>query len=352
MPRAGLPVGIEADGHPALDGVDAWPSIVSASVPSARTEMLLQLNPTTPGQLPMGAIRVGKYKLITGKPCVFGSTGPTDRYGADHCASRDFHFSPHPGATFPYSITNATSPAFCPNGWVPPPESGQLPVPPGGIGCEGTPCYFPNTRYTSGNATLLFDIEADPTELHDLSMLLPSVLASLMQRLMDFVAESIPQDQSRTDPNSNPARFDGVWTPWVGDPDPTHCAAPPSPPPVPCGPDGAEGDTDGVVFAAGHRCASSGWCSSPGFSGAARTVQVTIDAKVVAFGLANVSRKIAGSHGFDLVFDCSELASGRHTVAVSCQCPNPRYPPVLLRPPPGGVNPVCTAAPPLHKAPC
>ena len=66
MPPAGLPVGIEADGHPALDGVDAWPSIVSASVPSARTEMLLQLNPTHPGQLPMGAIRVGKYKLITG----------------------------------------------------------------------------------------------------------------------------------------------------------------------------------------------------------------------------------------------------------------------------------------------
>ena len=55
---------------------------------------------------------------LLGKPCVFASTGPTDRYGADHCASRDFHFSPHPGATFPYSITNATSPAFCPNGWV------------------------------------------------------------------------------------------------------------------------------------------------------------------------------------------------------------------------------------------
>ena len=82
------------------------------------------------------------------------------------------------------------------------------------------------------------------------------------------------------DPNSNPAHFDGVWTPWVGDPDPTHCAAAPPPPPVPCGPDGAEGDADGVVFAAGNMCSSSGWCSGPGFSGAARTVQVTIDAKV------------------------------------------------------------------------
>lgn len=351
---AGLAVGIEADGHPALDGVDAWPSILSASAPSARTEMLLQLNPTIPGQLPMGAIRVGKYKLITGRPAVFGATGPTDRYGADHCASRDEHFSPRPGATFPYSITNATSPAFCPNGWVPPPEGGQLPVPPGGVGCEGTPCYFPNTPYTSGNATLLFDIEADPTEQHDLSTALPAVLDSLMHRLMEFVAETIPQDHSRTDPNSNPAHFHGVWTPWVGDPDPSHCAAPPPPPPVPCGPDGAAGDTDGVVLrvGGGHSCSSAGWCSGPAFSGAARTAQVTIDGKVIAFGLANASRKLAGPHGFALDFDCAELASGNHTVAVSCRCPNPKYPPVVLGAPSGSTNPVCTAASPLHKVPC
>ena len=58
--------------------------------------------------------------------------------------------------------------------------------------CAGPPSPSP------GNATLLFDIEADPTEVHDLSTALPSVLASLMQRLMDFVAESIPQDQSPT----------------------------------------------------------------------------------------------------------------------------------------------------------
>jgi arylsulfatase A-like enzyme len=59
---AGLEVGVEADGEPPLDGVDAWPSITSPSsaATSARQEMLLQLNAGSQ------ALRLGKYKVIVG----------------------------------------------------------------------------------------------------------------------------------------------------------------------------------------------------------------------------------------------------------------------------------------------
>eukprot|EP00912_Choanoflagellata_sp_UC4_P000706 UC4_evm3s436 len=59
---AKLPIGVPADGFPALDGFDAWPSIVD-SIPSNRTEMLLWLN-THQRPTADGAIRIGKYKLI------------------------------------------------------------------------------------------------------------------------------------------------------------------------------------------------------------------------------------------------------------------------------------------------
>lgn len=153
---AGLEVGTAADGSPPLDGVDAWGPITSATTSSARTEMLLQLGGAvpSPGQLPKAAIRVGKYKLITGLPSGWPALPAVGtRYASDECSARDGHCFP-PGTTVPYTITNATSPAFCPNGWVPPPEHGMAPVPPPDVSCAGAPCYFPNTRYSSGECIL------------------------------------------------------------------------------------------------------------------------------------------------------------------------------------------------------
>eukprot|EP00038_Savillea_parva_P026165 m.51896 g.51896 ORF g.51896 m.51896 type:complete len:729 (+) comp7340_c0_seq1:112-2298(+) len=328
---AKLEVNIPADGTPALDGVNAWPSITT-NAPSGRSEMLLQLNPSgTADKLPMAALRVGDFKLITGNSAVFGAGPPGTYYSGDHCAGRDGHFSPKPGATFPYPITNATSPAFCPNGWVPPPEGGNLPEAPPDVHCPsppGSPCYFPNTSYTNGSGVFLFNVTNDPTEKNNLAHdpQWASTLAMLMTRLDFFVNKSIPQQHPGKDASSDPAKHGGAWTPWAGDPNPLHCAPVPVPPPPPCG----IGACDVLQVFANGSCLSTGWCSANGYTGPTRTAEVLIDGNVVTTGPANVARKIAGPHGFILNFKCPSLQSGSHKVEVACQCANATQPPEIL----------------------
>ena len=191
---AGLEVGVAADGTPPLDGVNAWPSILSASVASARTEMLLQLNAGSQ------AIRIGKYKLIKGM-----AGGPAAGPGAigAMCTAHDNKTCTTPKC-FPYNISLATAAATCHNGWVPAPESGKLPEPPPAVHCPALPCTFPNSTYSSLSEVLLFDVEADPSERNDLSKQEPAVLQELMARLQVFIDKGIPQDHGRKDPASNP----------------------------------------------------------------------------------------------------------------------------------------------------
>ena len=49
---------------------------------------------------------------------------------------------------------------------------------------------------------------------------LPEVVKQLLGRLDYFVNLSIPQDRGIHDPNSDPSHFGGVWTPWLGNPNP------------------------------------------------------------------------------------------------------------------------------------
>ena len=124
---------------------------------------------------------------------------------------------------------------------------------------------------------MLFDLEADPLEQHEVSRSNPSVVESLMGKLQvrlstlssnrptrlapacsmfqcfqrlpiqaqiarawfgfvrqAFNATKIPQDNAPIDPRSSPAHFNDTWTPWEGDPDPSKCARPPLPPPPAC----------------------------------------------------------------------------------------------------------------------
>jgi len=199
----------------------------------------------------------------------------------------------------------------------------------------------------------LFDVEADPTETTDLAAAHPDMVAQLMERLMVYVNKSIPQQNFPKDPHSDPAQHGGVWTPWVGDPNPAHCQAvpvPPPPPPVPCGGDGSEGDAEFSILSGGQ-CVASGWCSGANFQGPPRTAEVFVDGIVVGTQLANGPRKIAGLHGFSIQFNCTTLSSGDHKVEMACKCADPSLPPEPLRAGPNGSE-ICTHGPPARVVQC
>ena len=265
--------------------------------------------------IPKAAIRVGKYKLITGQTAVFAPAGAVGGpyYASNVCVARDNH--PEPSTmSIPYTITNATSPPFCVNGWVPPPESGGMPILPPGVQClaptassaaavaPSVPCVFDsNNSYCNGQGIFLFDIETDPTEHFDLAAKYPEVVRQLMDRLDVFVNQSIYQENGAVDPASNPKYFNNVWTPWVGNPDPAACAAPPKPPVPPCNGEGNIVGSSGPLAvssgggSSGAQCVQTGWCSGNGFTGPAKTARVVVDGtSVAATGVANVERKVAG----------------------------------------------------------
>ena len=92
-----------------------------------------------------------------------------------------------------------------------------------------------------------------------------------------------------------------------------------------------------------------GWCAGAGFGGPARTAEVKVDGVVVATGVADEARKLAGLHGFSIPFDCSTLSEGNHSVAFACRCVGSSSPPDYeLK-----SSPQCTTAgPPVHVVPC
>jgi hypothetical protein len=77
-----------------------------------------------------------------------GMTGPASRHGQTVPEIDPYK-----------NITADTSPPFCPNGWLPPPESATLPEPPPDVQCAGgLPCNYTASDYINGG-TWLFDVE-------------------------------------------------------------------------------------------------------------------------------------------------------------------------------------------------
>jgi hypothetical protein len=64
----------------------------------------------------------------------------------------------------------------------------------------------------------LYNIAADPTENNDLAAAMPAKVAELKARIAWYNSTAIsPCDRLIPDPNSNPLRFNNVWTPWSND---------------------------------------------------------------------------------------------------------------------------------------
>ena len=167
----------------------------------------------------------------------------TEEYGCGSCGPRDGN--DHKG--IPLNVTVATSPSFCPNGWLPPPESNKPQTPAPEANCpNGIPC-FDNASSCSIGGTWLFDVVSDPSERANQVLLLlyqnlslclleiyfryhafcayflmwiycvcqassnPAIVKQLMERLQSFNATNIPQESPGIDPRSSPSHFNNVW---------------------------------------------------------------------------------------------------------------------------------------------
>ena len=146
-----------------LDGYNVWPTII-ANKRTPRKEILINLDPAGPDYVGQAAIRVGPWKLVTGRPnCSLGEDNPV----------------------FP-----------CPDGW---------------IHVNGTTEPPPPTP----SLTWLFNIRKDPNERNNVAEKYPWLVRFLKKRIAFYNATHIEQLECPLDPRSNPANFNGVWTPWL-----------------------------------------------------------------------------------------------------------------------------------------
>ena len=329
---------------PPLDGLDVWSSL-STGAPSPRTEALLYLMPygcftgdnvpcLVPGQ---AALRVGRYKLIHGHVAQYMGTS---NVSGQFCGPRD---GVAQGGTTPLNVTVATTPPFCPTGWVDLDESVRVPpeeAGPGGSCATGPPCRLPGASPLLAGGTFLYDVVGDLTEQHDLAAEMPALVAQLLARLAAINATNVPQSNSPADPDSNPSRFGGVWTPWRGNPDPAVCDPNATALPAP-GAWTVHSSFDGARFT-GSNASLSGWAWSPNATGggiAPLTVSIVVDGRV----LGNVSATLvrpnlpkAGApnteHGYD--YSVGDALAGADTHEVQ----------VLVDTPSGGVSSAGTPA--------
>ena len=141
-----------------LDGYNVWSAIIDDSE-SPRKEMLINLNPVYPGFMGQAAIRQGEWKLISGLPnCTVG---------------------------------------FCPDGWV---------------HLDGT---IESGPYTP-SFTWLFNIKDDPNERNNVADQYPEIVEALKARIDIYNSTHIEQLAPPFDYDSDPGKFGGVWTPWLG----------------------------------------------------------------------------------------------------------------------------------------
>ena len=72
---------------------------------------------------------------------------------------------------------------------------------------------------------------------------------------------------------------------------------------------------DSGMHADAHgNCFVQGWVSGADYSGPALPVQLAVDNETVVTTVANISRKVAGKHGFNVPLPCAKVSFGLHRI--------------------------------------
>lgn len=82
-------------------------------------------------------------------------------------------------------------------------------------GSQEQPALRMGAHKLLGWPPMLFDVEADPRETHDLAKERPQTVAALLARIAQYNHTAVPPcDRLRPDPASDPRRHGGAWMPW------------------------------------------------------------------------------------------------------------------------------------------
>lgn len=167
-----------------LSGLSFWGPLTSGQPASAREEVIVNVDYTSPAQaaIVMPASGGRRWKLILGH----GGSGAKPELDASWSSRDGTPEAPQPGPVLP-------------------------PAPPAPVPAPASlwPLY--------DMAPTLFDLASDPRETVNLTDAHPDVVAQLSTRLAAWGERAVPVVENATaDPRSNPALFNGSWTPWLG----------------------------------------------------------------------------------------------------------------------------------------
>lgn len=169
-----------------LSAVTRYVCVHSYGSKSARTEILHNIDPLmllrgkrirdSPfDNRVMAAIRVDKWKLITGNPGNDSWTPPSEMIDsvAEETGER-------------MSVCSCTD--------------------------DG---HATSVSGPSSKNVWLFDVVADPSESHDLSGDLPDLVMSLLHKLAYYNSTAVPVSYPPLDLNADPNKHGGYWVPWI-----------------------------------------------------------------------------------------------------------------------------------------
>ncbi|XP_070185141.1 arylsulfatase J-like isoform X3 [Littorina saxatilis] len=223
-----MPTLVEAAGGPeltGLDGVSQWKSILQAKVPSARTEFVYNFDEMKKN----AAIRMGKYKLLEGKPGhpdgwypppTMDVSSVQHNYQEGASGKPTVNLRIHEESSYT-SLTTDEITLGSAQRLADLFESVVM-----NSSYENTLLFSASRRSSQSDVIVrmtseekdkkeyqLYDLEADPYEHHDVQDKYPDVLKKMVARLEEYRKSLVPANFPPHDPASFPTNFDGTWSP-------------------------------------------------------------------------------------------------------------------------------------------
>lgn len=177
FPTLAEAAGAEYDAHD-QDGVSQWQSLLSASMPSKRQEVVYNLDLSWDPIQGRAAIRYGDYKLIAGFPGLYPGW-----YAPPGTSDAKIHKN---------LVLSSTT---------------DLEV-------EATEQFLQDPHYVNEPGfQYLFNLKDDPEERNNIYDAHPDIVKNLQARLDAHMAQYVPPNFPLPSPEADPARHGGIWTP-------------------------------------------------------------------------------------------------------------------------------------------